>query len=99
MAGGPYLEKDSRITVVHALVTSRLDYCNELGLAQKMVWKLQLVRKSAARLLTESRGVDHIIPILAQLHWLPVSFQAQFKMLGLTYKVSGLQNLKDHFPI
>ena len=36
----PYLDEQSRMTVMHALVTSRIDYCNVLyvGLPLKMVW-------------------------------------------------------------
>ena len=34
---------------------------------------------------------DHIIPVLRDLHWLPVCFRAQFKVLVLTFKaLSGL---------
>ncbi|KAF7247872.1 Amphiphysin [Varanus komodoensis] len=47
----PYLDTHCLAMVIHALVTSRLDYCNALymGLALKMVWILQLVQNRAAR--------------------------------------------------
>ena len=50
----PYLDRDSLASVVHALVTSKLDYCNALyvGLPLKTVRKLQLVQNAAARLIT-----------------------------------------------
>ncbi|KAF7238111.1 Inhibitor of growth protein 4 [Varanus komodoensis] len=50
----PYLEYDCLVTVTHALVTSRLDFCNALyvGLPLKTVRILQLVQNRAARLLT-----------------------------------------------
>ncbi|KAF7238280.1 Raftlin, partial [Varanus komodoensis] len=49
----PYLDKHCLAVVIHALVTSWLDYCNVLyvGLPLKMVRMLQLVQNRAARLL------------------------------------------------
>ncbi|XP_061471923.1 uncharacterized protein LOC133379865 [Rhineura floridana] len=83
-----YLDKDKLASVVHALVTSKLDYCNVLymGLPLRTVQKLQLVKNAAARLVTGTRWFEHVKPILAHLHWLPVYFRAQFKVLVLTYK-------------
>ncbi|KAF7247075.1 putative RNA-directed DNA polymerase from transposon BS [Varanus komodoensis] len=84
----PYLENDCLVTVTHALVTSRLDFCNELymGLPLKTVWILQLVQNRAARLLTGTGRYVHMTPVLRQLHWLPIEVQAQFKVLVMTYK-------------
>ena len=84
----PYLDRDNLVSVVHALVTSKLDYCNALyvGLPLKTVRKLQLVQNAAARLITGTRRFKHIRPVLACLHWLPICFRAQFKALVLTYK-------------
>ncbi|KAF7251909.1 Podocalyxin-like protein 2 [Varanus komodoensis] len=79
--------------VIHALVTSRLDYCNALyvGLPLKTVRILQLVQNRVARLLTGTGCYSHITLVLYQLHWLPVEVWAQFKVLVLTYK--GLNGL------
>ncbi len=47
--------------VVHAFVSSRLDYCNVLylDLNQLSLSHLQLVQNSAARLLTGTKGREH----------------------------------------
>ncbi|KAF7248769.1 Transcription elongation factor A protein 2 [Varanus komodoensis] len=84
----PFLENDCLATVTHALVTSRLDFCNALyvGLPLKTVWILQLVQNRAARLLTGTGCCSHITPVLHQLHWLPIEVWAQFKVLVMTYK-------------
>ena len=42
--------------------------------------------KTAARILTRTKNVDHITPVLASLHWLPVKARADFKVLLLSYK-------------
>ena len=75
-------------TVIHAFVTNHLDYCNSLfsGLPQKSINRLQLVQNTAARVLTKTRKYDHITPILASLHWLPVALRTDFKMLLFVFK-------------
>uniref|UniRef100_A0A8C6ML89 Reverse transcriptase domain-containing protein n=1 Tax=Nothobranchius furzeri TaxID=105023 RepID=A0A8C6ML89_NOTFU len=80
-------------TVIHAFITSRLDYCNALylGLPQSHLSRLQMVQNAAARLLTGSRKREHITPILALLHWLPVVYRVQYKVLLLAFRaVHGL---------
>ena len=63
----PYLNVGSLTTLVHALVTSKLDYCKALyvGLPLRLMQKLQMVQNAAARLLTEVRNYQDIFPTLA----------------------------------
>uniref|UniRef100_A0A8C4X2X7 Reverse transcriptase domain-containing protein n=1 Tax=Erpetoichthys calabaricus TaxID=27687 RepID=A0A8C4X2X7_ERPCA len=80
-------------SVIHAFITSRLDYSNSClyGISKATLSRLQLVQNAAARLLTGSSRSQHITPILKTLHWLPVSFRIDFKILLLTYKaLNGL---------
>ncbi|XP_072251172.1 uncharacterized protein [Leuresthes tenuis] len=81
--------------LVHAFVTSRLDYCNSLllGCPTYSLKSLQLIQNAAARVLMRTNRRDHVSPVLASLHWLPVKFRIQFKILLLTYKV-----LNDRAP-
>ena len=37
-------------------------------------------------MLNTAQKCDHITPVLASLHWLPVKARADFKILLLTYK-------------
>ncbi|KAK2863752.1 hypothetical protein Q7C36_002906 [Tachysurus vachellii] len=74
-------------------MASRLDYCNALlgGCPASLINRLQLVQNAAARVLTRTRKYDHITPILSSLHWLPVKFRIDYKLLLLTYKaLNGL---------
>ena len=84
----PKLDKGRLNSAVYALVISRLDYCKALhmGIPLEMVRKLQLWQNSAVRLLTGARQFEYITPLLARPHWLPISFQAQIRVLVLTYK-------------
>ncbi len=75
-------------TIIHAFISSRMDYCNTLlaGLPECVLQKVQYLQNSAARLLSGTGKYDHITPVLRSLHWLPVRYRIDFKVLLLTYK-------------
>ena len=79
---------DSAKALVHAFISSRLDYCNSLlyGLPKKSLDRLQRVQNMAARLITGTKITDHITPVLHGLHWLPINQRIEFKIMTLTFK-------------
>lgn len=83
-----YLSPQACITLVHAFITSKLDFCNSLlyGLPKSPIQKLQHVQNAAARVVSLSRKYDHITPVLYRLNWLPVEQRIEFKLLLLTFK-------------
>ena len=83
-----YLSLDDAKTLMHAFVFSRIDYCNALfaGLPKKTTDRLQLVENAAARVLTKTKKWEHITPVLKSLHWLPVSYRIDFKIILLVFK-------------
>jgi hypothetical protein len=56
-------------TLVRALVSFKLDFCNSLlyGLSKSSLKKLQHVQNAAAKLVSLSRKHDHITPIVLNL--------------------------------
>ena len=96
----PYLSTEDLASVIHAMVTSRIDFCNLLhaGLPLSLTWKLQLVQNAAARVLTGTSWRAHIQPVLKQLHWLPVAARIRFKVWVLTFKAIRPTYLRDRLP-
>ena len=88
-----YLTEDATKTMIHALVTSRLDYCNALlyGLPASVTNKMQRLQNTCARMITRTRRSDHITPVLIKLHWLPVRRRIEYKMLSHTYRAINRQ--------
>ena len=74
--------------MVNALVTSKMDYCNSLmyGMNKSLVKRLQLCQNHAARIVLLRKKFDHIESYICDLHWLPVEYRIQYKILLLTYK-------------
>ena len=68
------LSQDHAETLVHAFISSKLDYCNDLlyGLPKSVIDKLQYAQNCAARLVIRTRSSEHITQVLRRLHWLPV---------------------------
>ena len=83
-----YLTQDSAEILIHAFISSELDYCNSLlyGIPKYLVCRLQRVQNTAARIVTLTRKYDSITPIMIKLHQLPVHSRIIFKLLLLIYK-------------
>ena len=84
-----YLSRSVTESLVHAFITSRIDYCNSLlyGLPNShIIMKLQRIQHAAARLVTGTPRFCHVTPLLLHLHWLPISYRIKFKILLLTFK-------------
>ena len=83
------LSTDVCVMLVHAFVSSRLDYCNSLlaGVSDDLVNRLQSVLRSAARLVLRKRKFDPVSNDLRErLHWLPIRQRIQYKLGILVYK-------------
>ena len=83
------ITSDACKILVHAMVTSRIDYCNALlyGLPQTMLKRLQRVQNCAARLICRRKKHDNVTPLLKELHWLPIHVRPTYKLLTIAYSV------------
>ena len=75
------LSQEATCTIMHAFITSRIDYRNSLvnGLPENLIKKLQRVQNTAARLVFNLRKYNHITPALVTLHRLTVKYRIEFK--------------------
>ena len=79
------LPRHALLTLVRALVVSKVDYCNSVlaGLPVTLLHRLQSVLNAAARSVFSVRKSEHITPLLRQLHWLRVPERIQFRLYAL----------------
>ena len=76
-------------TLVHTLISSKLDYCNSVlyGTTAAVSHRLQAVLNASARIITGRRLYEHITPVLRdELHWLPIQHRIKYKIALLAFK-------------
>ena len=79
---------DATAQLIHALITSRLDFCNSIlyNLPNKQIERLQRIQNQATRMLKRIPRRNHITPVLRELYWLGIHDRIIFKNLLLTHK-------------
>ena len=77
-------------TLVYALVISRLDYGNALiyGITDRLLHRLEMIQHSAARIIMCIKRHDRqsITAVLRRLHWLPVKWRINYKIVVLVFR-------------
>ena len=74
------------------LISSRLDYCNSLinNIAKQDLSKLKRVQNCLARVILRAPRFSPSLPLLTQLHWLPVNYRIKFKLCTLTFRALAI---------
>ncbi len=95
----PMLLMSNAEMLIHAIMTSRLDYCNALlgGCSARLINKLKMIQNGAARVLTRTRFcLTRISLVLSTLHWLPIKHRIDFKIFFLSiYLLFSHQQFTD----
>ena len=83
-----YLTRDMTHQAVRALVLSRLDFHNGLliGAPAYQLQRLQRLQNWAARLIVRAPLYSHAMPIMRELHWLPICARVRFKVCVMSYR-------------
>ena len=79
--------------MIHAFVSSRIDYCNSLlyGVPNCHLHQLHRVQNVAKRLIFEESKYCHVTPLLKSLQCLSVKYRINFKVHLATFKaIHGL---------
>ena len=82
------LSDEDTESLMHAIVSSRVDYCNSLlyGISKEVIYKLQKVQNAAARLISNRKKRESVRDVLVKLHWLRIEERIIFKLLVTTFK-------------
>ena len=84
-----YLTQPETEKLIHALISTKLDYCNSLlfGIKSSTLSNMQAVQNRAARIVLGLHArVSVTDDMLRDLHWLKVDERIVFKLLLLTHK-------------
>ena len=67
-------------------------YCNSLinNIAKQDLSKLQRLQNCLARVVLRAPRFPPSLPLLKQLHWLPVNYRIKFKLSTLTYRALAI---------
>ena len=73
--------------LIHALILTRLDYCNSVlyNVPNSSILRLQRIQNQAARILTRTPRRDHTTEVLIDLHWLNIKERIVYKIFILTF--------------
>ena len=78
------LSRHALLTLVRALIVSKVDYCNSV--LAGIPGQLQSVLNAAARLVYSARRSERITPLLRELHWLRVPERVTFRLCVMAYR-------------
>ena len=93
------MSRQSTETLIHAFISSRLDYCNSLlyGSLSYQLKKLPPVQNTIVGVIFQEAKYSHVMSLLRELHWLLVKILITFKLIHgqAPYNLSELITIKQ----
>jgi len=88
-------------SLIQAFVHCRLDYCKSAlaGLAKVYLRELVCTKHGCSYMVSGVRRYEHIIPVLEDLHWLPVSQRVVFKTALIVWFMVSFQLILNNFCV
>ena len=83
-----YISKEACQQLVQSLVLSHIDYANALfyDLPDKTLAPLRRIMHQAAKIILLKSRRDSATDAMKSLHWLPITYRSQFKIVCLVYQ-------------
>ena len=83
-----FLTPDAAATLIHSIITSKLDQCNSLlfNISSANLAKLQRIQNFALRTVLNLHPRSHVTQHYQDLHWLTVDQRIHFSILIITFK-------------
>ena len=84
----PYLTTSSAKTILHSVISAKLDYCNSLfiDIPAFFVTKFQRVQNAALRIVLNLKKYNSVTPYLMKLYWLSVRQHIIYKLNLIVFK-------------
>ena len=83
-----FIPESQFATLIHAFITSRLDFCNSFffALPDNLVSRLQIIQNSCAKCITGTNLYSSATEARIKLHWLPIRHRSKFKISIMAHK-------------
>ena len=83
--GKHVFKEDLRMTIINALVFTKLYYCSSVW-SNTTDTNIRKLQNFAAHIVSNTKKYDHVTPVLKSLRWLPVKTNLYFRDAAMAFK-------------
>ena len=88
-----FLSQKQLEMLIHAVISSRIDYCNSIffGVDKYLTQSLQKVQNAALRMIFGLKKREHLSEYYKKLHWLKIEQRVYYKIILMAFKcINGI---------